>query len=152
MVESLVTIWPRAFKAFVRIKIAGASRATSMTLKMGLKEFRRLWIVPISSARASIRSTSSWELGGIIRKAQDLAIFHTYPTLKTSVTGSFHASNRAILRRWPNCGSLPWSLIFKSSSDSGCSIQRAISFNADEISWQSAAAVNSLALWCGDST
>ncbi len=146
IVESLVTIWPRAFKAFVRIKMAGASRATSMTLKIGLNELRRLWIVPISSARTSIRSTSSWELNRIIRKFQDLAISHTHPTLKTSVVGSFHTSNRAILRRWPNCRSLPSSLIFKSSSASGCSIQPATSFNADETSWQSAAAVNSLAL------
>ena len=59
MVESLVTICPRARRALVRMKMAGASRAISIMLKIGLNELRRLWMVPSSSDIPSTRRTSS---------------------------------------------------------------------------------------------
>lgn len=62
MVASLVTICPRARRALVRMKMAGASRAISIMPKIGLNELRRLWMVPSSSDNPSTRRTSSWDL------------------------------------------------------------------------------------------
>ena len=61
MLGSLVTIWPSAFNAFVRINTGGASRALRTAFKIGEKELRNVCIVPISSDRRCIRAASSWE-------------------------------------------------------------------------------------------
>jgi len=42
MLGSLVTIWPRARRALVRMKTGGASKATNTTFKMGRNKLLRL--------------------------------------------------------------------------------------------------------------
>lgn len=62
IVASLKTICPNARRALVRMNMCGASKAVSMMLRIGWKEFRRLWMVPISSAYRSMRDISSCDL------------------------------------------------------------------------------------------
>lgn len=154
MVESLVTICPRARRALVRMKMAGASRAISIMPKIGLNELRRLWMVPSSSDIPSTRKTSSWDLEikeSEICQSQSLwSPRNLYPILNTSEAESFQTSRRAVLSLCPNAKVMLLSLIFKSSFSSGLSIDRWISFRAAASSWPNIAAVNSRALWGKD--
>jgi hypothetical protein len=54
------------------MKIGGASNARRIMFKMGWKELQRLWIVPISSASRSMRTTSSCDLWGVVLKGRKL--------------------------------------------------------------------------------
>ena len=135
MVASLVTICPRARKALVRMKMAGASRAISIIPKIGLNELRRLWIVPSSSDNPSTRRTSSGDLEimeseACQRQLLQKAIKIAYPISNTSVPEFFQTSRKAVLSLCPNAKVRLASLIFKSSSSSGLSMDRWICFRA----------------------
>ena len=94
MLESLVTIWPRARSALVRMNTGGASKAIRTTLSIGPKELLRFWTVPISSASRSIRAASSSDLAKHKTSRQAMLI-HTHPTSKTSFDRLVHTSDRA---------------------------------------------------------
>jgi hypothetical protein len=91
MLGSLVTIWPRARRAFVRIKTGGASKATSTTFKMGRNKPLRLCTLPTSSERRSIYVASCSELQeGSTRRASFNK--NAYPGSKISAEDSNQTS------------------------------------------------------------
>lgn len=94
ILESLVTIWPRARNALVRINTGGASRAISTTFSMGPKELLRLWTVPISSASRSTRAVSSSDLTND-KTLRQAVLIYTHPASKTSLARFVHTSDKA---------------------------------------------------------
>ena len=103
MLGSLVTIWFKARRAFVRTKTGGASRASSITLSIGWNKFLKSWVVPINSANRSMCATSSWELHERFTSGcLYLERTKSDPTLNTSTAGSFQMSRRAFFIFEPN--------------------------------------------------
>lgn len=94
ILESLVTIWPRARSALVRMNTGGASRAMSTTFNIGPNELLRLWTVPISSASRSTRATSSSDLVKD-ETPRPIVLVYTHPTSKTSLERFVHTPDRA---------------------------------------------------------
>lgn len=126
MLGSLVTIWPNARSAFVRMNTGGASNAARITLRTGWKEFLMLWMFPTSSASRSICATSP-----------------SAPVSKTSLPESFQTSRRASFTFLPNASTCPTLILDWPSEDSvapHC-------FNTKASSWPQVAAVSSRALY-----
>lgn len=149
IVGSLVTICPKARRAFVRMKTGGASRAARMTFNMGWNELFRPCMAPMSSEIRSIRTASSCVLCTQNEAKSDYGEEYTYPTLNTSVAWSFQTSLRVNLIFAPKESRFLRSCFELIASSSGSLIKMSTCFIAWASSCPHVAAVSSRALCNG---